>query len=352
MEFISTILKTLQDGWVWLEQALSGAPALAGIGMILAAVGGLILLVMGLVGLIRLGFAMRRGALAARVRRDDEVGARILIVRGGQGRRRAISAFLGDSIEKHLKLFMFGGPFRITFYPGNLEGDERAAQLMKRTEADLILWAEEPRGSKGVARMLARPSNTFDPPRQPITLAMPREKSAWNDALARAMAYAAAKQYRPALGRPQDFRAERLQPVVETVINILADKPRADQALLAEMVDDCSAGALQLAFSGNDQWIDRSVDIARSTISEINRSAAPDRWIAANITLGRALRLKAEKRFDPVMLREGIAHLTEALEALRSEPRLKLAESAAQAIGEAQKLLGTRRKFSISGGGI
>jgi len=29
----STILKTLQDGWVWLEQALSGAPALAGIGM-------------------------------------------------------------------------------------------------------------------------------------------------------------------------------------------------------------------------------------------------------------------------------------------------------------------------------
>ena len=52
------------------------------------------------------------------------------------------------------------------------------------------------------------------------------------------------------------------------------------------------------------------------------------------------------------MLREGIAYLTEALEALRSEPRLKLAECAAQAIGEAQKLLGTRRKFSISGGGI
>ena len=89
-----------------------------------------------------------------------------------------------------------------------------------------------------------------------------------------------------------------------------------------------------------------------ATLGEINRSAAPDRWIAANITLGRALRLKAEKRFDPVMLREGIAYLTEALEALRSEPRLKLAESAAQAIGEAQKLLGARRKFSISGGGI
>lgn len=352
MESFSSILKTLQDAWAWLEQSLSGTPALAGIGLILAAAGGVILLVMGVVGLVRLAFAMRRGALAARVRRDDEVGARVVVVRGGKGRRRAISAFLGGAIEKHLKSFMFGGPFRVTFYPGNLEGDERAALLMKRTEADLILWAEQPRGAKGVARMLARPSNTFDPPRQPITLAMPKEKASWNDALARALAYAAAKQYRPALGRPQDFRAERLQPVVETVLNILSDKPRADQALLAEMVDDSSAGALQLAFSGHDQWIDRSVEIARSTISEIDRSAAPDRWIAANITLGRALRLKAEKRFDPVMLREGIAHLTEALEALRSEPRLKLAESAAQAIGEAQKLLGTRRKFSISGGGI
>jgi hypothetical protein len=352
MDFLTGILKTLQDSWAALEQSLSGSPTLASIGLILAIGAGVALLIFGAIALVRLAFAMRRSALAARVRRDDEVGARVLVVRGGKGRRRLISAFLGDAIEKHLKAFMFGGPFRITFYPGNLEGDERAAQLMKRTEADLILWAEEPRGSRGVARMLARPSNTFDPPRQPITLAMPREKSAWNDALARAMAYAAAKQYRPALGRPQDFRAERLQPVVETVISILADKPRADQALLAEMVDDSSAGALQLAFSGNDQWIDRSVEIARSTISEINRSAAPDRWIAANITLGRALRLKAEKRFDPVMLREGIAHLTEALEALRSEPRLKLAESAAQAIGEAQKLLGTRRKFSISGGGI
>ena len=53
MDVISTLLKTLQDGWAWLEQSLSGAPALAGIGMILAGVGGLILVIMGLIGLIR-----------------------------------------------------------------------------------------------------------------------------------------------------------------------------------------------------------------------------------------------------------------------------------------------------------
>jgi hypothetical protein len=352
MDFLQGILKSLGEAWASLETALSGSPTLASVGMILAVGAALAVAVLLLAGLVRLFIGMRRSALAARVRRNDDVGARILVVRGGKGRRSAISSFLGKSVETHLKDYMFGGPFRVITYPGNLEGDERAHKLMARTEADVILWAEEPKGSKGVARILARPSNTFDPPRQPLTLLMPREKASFNEPLARALAYAAAKQYRPALGRPQDFRAERLQPVVESVLSILQQKPKADPALLAEMVDDGSAGALQLAFSGNDAWIDRSVDIARSTLGEINRSAAPDRWIAANITLGRALRLKAEKRFDPVMLREGIAHLTEALEALRSEPRLKLAESAAQAIGEAQKLLGARRKFSISGGGI
>jgi hypothetical protein len=352
MDFLQGLLKSLGEAWAGLEASLSGSPTLASVGMILAAGAAFAIAILLLAGLVRMLIAMRRGALAAKVRRQDDVGARILVVRGGKGRRGAISAFLGKAVEAHLKTYMFGGPFRVITYPGNLEGDEKAHQLMKRTEADLILWAEEPKGSKGVARMLARPSNTFDPPRIPITLAMPKEKPAWTDSLARALAYAAAKQYRPALGRPQDFRPERLQPVVESVIAILQQKPKADPALLAEMVDDSSAGALQLAFAGNDEWIDRSVEIARSTLGEINRSAAPDRWIAANITLGRALRLKAEKRFDPVMLREGIAHLTEALEALRSEPRLKLAESAAQAIGEAQKLLGARRKFSISGGGI
>jgi hypothetical protein len=352
MDFLSGISKALGDAWASVEGGLVGTPQLAGIGLILFIGVLFALAVLGLAALIRLALGLRRTALASAVKRDNERGARILVVRGGAGRRSSISSFLRTAVETHLKDYMFGGPFRVITYPGSLDGDARAHQLMKRTDADLILWAEAPRGTKGFARILARPSNAFEAARTPVTFAMPKDKPEWDAALTRAMAYAAAKQFRPALGRPQDFRAERLQPVVESLLSILSAKPKADPALLAEMVDDASAGALQLAFAGDDTWIDRAVEIARSTLADINRSAAPDRWIAANITLGRALRLKAEKRFDPVMLREGIAHLTEALEALRSEPRLKLAESAAQAIGEAQKLLGTRRKFSISGGGI
>jgi hypothetical protein len=290
--------------------------------------------------------------LAASVKRDNEVGARIIVARGGIGRQKTVAAFLQRAVDTYLKDYMFGGPFRVIRYPGGIDGDDQATKLLARTDADLLVWTESPRGSKGVARILSRPTNTFEQQRPPMTLIMPKERSTWNEPLSRAMAYAAAKQFRPALGRPQDFRAERLQPVVESLLLILSQRPAADPKLLAEIVDDAASGALQLAFAGDDSWIDRAVDIARATLANINRSAAPDRWIAANITLGRALRLKAEKRFDPVMLREGIEYLTEALEALRSEPRFKLAESAAQAIGEAQRLLGTRRKFSISGGGL
>lgn len=351
MDF-NSFLKPLGSLWGQTEAAMLASPGLAGVGLALALGAGVALLALLIASLVRLGMVGRRLALAAAVKRDNEVGARILIVRGFPGRQKAVANFIRRSVDAYLKDYMFGGPFRIVHYPGALEGDADAERLLKRTDADLILWAESPRGAKGVARILSRPSNTFETQRPPVTLAMPKERKEWNDPLSRAMAYAAAKQFRPALGRPQDFRAERLQPVVESLLSILAQKPGADPKLLAEMVDDASSGALQLAFAGDDSWIDRSVEIARSTLVEINRSAAPDRWIAANITLGRALRLKAEKQFDPVMLRESMTHLTEALEALRSEPRFKLAESAAQAIGEAQKLLGTRRKFSISGGGL
>jgi hypothetical protein len=346
------ILGQAGAAWSQAEAALMATPWLAGLGLLILLGVGAALAVLALAALAHFAMAVRRMMLAAAVKRDSDVGARIIVVRGGAGRQRPVSAFMHKAIEAYLKDYMFGGPFRIARYPGGIDSEDHAQKLLARTDADLVIWAEAPRGSKGVARILSRPTNTFEQQRPAVTLAMPKENAAWTEALSRAMAYAAAKQFRPALGRPQDFRAERLQPVVESLLSILGQRPKADPKLLAELVDDASAGALQLALAGDEAWVDRSVDIARATLADISRSASPDRWIAANITLGRALRIKAERKFDPVMLREGISYLTEALEALRSEPRFKLAESAAHAIGEAQKLLGTRRKFSITGGGL
>jgi hypothetical protein len=349
---VSLIIGQAKAVWAKAVAFVIASPDIAVIAVVVAVVVVVVVVVMMLAALLRMAAATHRAARAAGVRRTTDVGARMLVVRGGAGRRRAIGRFLRATADDHLTQFMFGGPFRVINFPGAIDNEADAEALLRRTEADLVIWAERTRGTRGVVRIASRPASPFEKQRPVQTLTMPPKKAQWNEALARATAYAAAKQFRPALGRPQDFRSERLQPVVENLLEILEEKPAADPRLLAEMVDDAASGALQLAFAGDETWLDRSVEIARGTIDEINRGDAPDRWISAKINLGRALRLKAEKRFDPVLLRESIDHLSEALEALRTEPRFKLAESAAQAIGDAQRLLGARRKFSITGGGI
>ncbi len=93
----------------------------------------------------------RRAGLAAKIKRDNEVGARILIVRGNGGKQASVASFLRKSVEDHLADYMFGGPFRIAHFPGGLHGDDAAIRLMKRTDADLILWGEAPRGSRAAS---------------------------------------------------------------------------------------------------------------------------------------------------------------------------------------------------------
>lgn len=350
MDF-SSIIQAVQNWWGQAEAFIISSPEIAGVGLAIAA--GFVValgLLLGFVVLRSLKGATR-SVRAASIRRLEAPGARIVVVDGRRGRPRMISAFMSSALERYLKEFMFGGPFRLNAFPGGIEGDQAALALMKRSEADLLIWTESSKGTKGVVRILSRPAN-YEAPRPPVTFVMPKDRNQWTLGLEQAMAYAAAKSYRPALGRPQDFRSERLQPVVELLLAILNEKPPADPRLLNELVDDATAGALQLASTGEPGWLERAVEISRQTLDSINRADSPDRWVAAKINLGRVLRLRAEKQFDPVVLRESITHLQEALEALRAEHRFKLAESAAAAIAEAQRLLSGRRKFSITGGGI
>lgn len=350
MDF-SSILDAIEAAWADASTYFVDSPEIAGVGpaLIVGAFGAAIILIIR--GVDRIVSNARRVARDAAIRRSSDLGARIIVVRGRSGRQRALSKFATEALSKHLADYMFGGQFRIIDYPGGLSGDADATALLSHTETDVVLWPETVRGSR-VLHIASRPSSPIEKPRAPRALVMPKERAAWASALARGVAYAAAKAFRPALGRPQDFRSDRLRPVVESLAEVLAASPKADPALLAEMLDDMSAGALQLAFTGEPDWSERAVEVARSTLAEIDRGAAPDRWVAAKITLGRALRLRCEKRFDPVLLQEAVGHLTEALEALRAEPRFKLAEAAAQAISDAQKMLSARRRFSISGAGL
>src|SRR5262245_11627204 len=147
MDF-STLLNQAGTAWQRAEAAIVASPELAGVGLALGlgAVVGMFALI--LASLVRLVMIVHREMLAAAVKRTNDVGARVLVVRGVLGRQRAVSGFLRKAIDAHLKDYMFGGPFRVIHYPGGLEGDGNAEKLLKRTDADLVLWAEAPRGQK------------------------------------------------------------------------------------------------------------------------------------------------------------------------------------------------------------
>ena len=53
---------------------------------------------------------------------------------------------------------------------------------------------------------------------------------------------------------PQDFRAERLQPVVESLLSILNQKPKADPKLLAEMVADRMRSTCASMLAASSAW--------------------------------------------------------------------------------------------------
>lgn len=349
---LSAVLDQLQGLWSGATDIFAASPELAAVGFLIGiavTLGFLVWCVSSLVGLLN---HARRAASMRRIRALDEASARIVIAEHGFGRRRAITRFLGVSGDRFLKGYMFGGKFDIIRHPGGVNNEEQAAAFLKRSRADIVIWAEKSRDAKGgLACILSRPTRPHEEQRPASMLAIPKKKASWNDMLARAHAYAIAKQYRPALGRPQDFKPERLAPVVEMLLLIRDAKPEADQVLLSDIRDDATAGALQIA-QADPAWVARAEQIARATLAEMDRSQSPDRWVNAKIALGRVLRLRADHQFDPVVLREAVGHLQEAMEALRSEPRLRLAESAAQAIADSQRLLSGQRKFSITGGGI
>lgn len=351
MDF-SLLIDEARDAWSQATELFSASPELSTVGFLIGLGVTLLVLFWLVASLFGMLNSARRAASERRIRAQDEVGARIVVAQPGSGRGRAITRFLSLASERHMQDYMFGGKFVVIRHPGGIRNETQAASFLKKSEADIVIWSESRRDVKGgVACILSRPSRPNEEQRPASKLAMPRAKSQWTEMLARAHAYAIAKQYRPALGRPQDFRAERLAPVVELLLSIRDAGPEADPALLADIRDDATAGALQVAQS-EPGWVLRAEQIARDTLGTLDRTKAPDRWVNAKIALGRSLRLRADQKFDPVILREAVSHLQDAMEALRGEPRLRLAEAAAQAIADSQRLLSGQRKFSITGGGI
>ncbi len=342
--------------WQWIETHALTSPELAGFGLVAAF--GLLAFLCAILGKSLVGLVSRLVSVvsASAVSRDRAPGYRVLLAtfdgsNGGKARR-----FLEAAMQTHLATFSFDAPFRLV-KTGLISGgrDEAAVKAarrrLKRSGADMIVWGRRISARPDGLRIytLSRGGGMSVGEAQVEIATLPGRKAMWNETLAPVAAYLIARRLQPSLGRPSDFRPERMEPVVEALETLLEAGAGTAPAVREELERDFIAAALHVGEAGGKlEWLERVIEIRTRTLDELGTAPSPGVWTQAKLDLGRAMLAKAERHFDPDLVQTGAAHLREAVEMLKSDDALRAAEEALATLDKAQNLMENRKRFSIN----
>lgn len=336
--------------WITENVADSREFALIGFG---AAIAGVLYVAWSLFSVI---FSIVRAAAnTAKVRvaaRSKSPGFRILIASRGD---RGAMSFAHRALSEHLEKFTFRAPFQI-MSAGPLIGDEvsveRAARSrLKRSGADMIIWADSLPGKKGGLRVFGISRGGGVPPQsaERFKLFFVGKRDKWKDTLAITIAYKLAKKLQPALSQPEGFRPERVKEIAAELDGLLNSKHAFSEAMREELETDFCAGALHVYEAGGDaEYIETVLERRSAKLegSDLRGSA----YTQARLDLGRALLAKADINFDPVTVREGMAHLDAVINALGADSAIRRARLASDAVTRGKNMLETRKRFSLNFG--
>ena len=211
----------------WLQANGVPSPELAG--MVLGAAGIVcavaILWICRLV--LRLVFVAVSSMSASARARKVQPGYRILVSPPARSGRSAHS-FLMDAAGEHMSTFSFDAPLQV-FKTARIVGgrdarSERAARRrLKRAGADLIIWGERVgRGEEGLNIFTLSRAGGLTPDEAVLEhFSLPSASKHRGEDVRKVAAYLLAKRLQPSLGRPSDFRAERLEPVAAQLSELL-----------------------------------------------------------------------------------------------------------------------------------
>lgn len=351
-----TVPTSLQAIFDWLQSVALSRPELAGIGLIAACLI-VLLLALWLIRRILRWLSTAGSAVSAGAKgRKSQIGYRILLSplegRGGG----AMFKFLASAGDKHMSSFSFDAPLQLSrtarIKGGRSAKAERAARKrLKRSDADMIVWGERlGRGVDGFcvfslsrAGGLKASEAIFD------QFLLPTSSKLRGDDVQRVAAYLLAKRLQPSLGRPADFRAERLEPVAVQLEELLGDAKHLAPSVYQELERDFSAAALHVGESNKDQsWLEKVVTLRRATLERLGDKPQPGVWAEAKLDLGCALIASAAGKFDASIVTEGSVHLRDAIEVLKTEPSIRRAEDAIRTLESARQLTANRDRFSIN----
>ena len=303
--------------------------------------------------------AARMALRAQALKRTKDHRALVLIgeIAGGGGLLRQE---MKEAIEDNFGLFSFEQnvqvdlfPLRLKTLPSTAHHEPRrriaveAAAALERSAADVIVWGKRSLSGRLDLRILTLPSygRTHDVQEIEITWKTGRP----DELVQRALAFALARKARPVLHRPQDYKPERLHPIVEALDQMVeARGSELSEGLQLEILSDFASGALSLGERGGHvKWLQKSLDARQYYLDKVDRTTDPAAWGAAQQEIGRALTALGEREGARDKLEEGAARLKLAMDALRSTDSLQQAEVALRALQRAEQTLQQRRRVGL-----
>lgn len=348
----------LQPALDWIETRGLVTTELAGLGLVLAGLIIFLALVFFLRKLLDRISTMRSAISAGARSRKQQIGYQVLIARPEGRSGRSAFNFLSSAADNYLSSFSFDAPLQIArtaqIGGGRTMKAERAARLrLKRADADLIVWGERVgKGHDGlVVYTLSRAGGKLPDEAVLDHFSLPARSKDRDDRVKKIAAYLLAKRLQPSLGHPSDFRAERLEPIAEELEDLLGATQELSSQIRYELEHDFSKAALHVGTKEDGEaWLDKVVEMRGAALERLGDAPQPGVWSDAKLDLGRALILKAERKFDPAMIAEGSKHLRDAVEILKSDPSIRRAEEAMETIDTARRLSANRDRFSINFG--
>ncbi len=303
--------------------------------------------------------ATRQALRAQALKRQKDHRAMVLVahIDNGDGRLRD---HLMAAIETHFGAFAFSAPIQVEPFPIRLKVVPskahpekirrvavQGAEVLERSAGDVIVWGRRGVGDKVELRMVSAPG----PGRSPETHVMEFKLKGGHipAGVEEAIAYACARRARPILNRPQDYKPEKLQPIVEALDIMVQDPPPSlNEEAQLEIVDDFASGALSLGERGGGQhWLEKALDARRRYLESFDRTIDPGRWGIAQQEVGRALAALGEREGARDKLEEAVSVLKVSLDALRATDSLQSAEVAMRALQRAEQTLAQRRRIGL-----
>ena len=335
----------------WFNTTIVGSSLWSGLGLVAAGIAGLILFWIILQQIARAARGLS-AVMASRKRRSTQgfgIAVAPIIGSNGTGQTKAIVA----ALEEHLSLFTFGSPYEVVRAPRirtkGAQGLRAAAtQYLESSATDLVVWGHRLRGKQQPSRIdILSCGGSLAPAEADHLEGLFPYITAGNDATtSRVAAYLVARALQPGLSDGTAFKAEKLAPVADILVTCLDDSDALPARTRLTLEHDYSSMALHL---GGEAHLSRVAELRRKRLSSAE-TLAPTFEVQARIDLGRALLGLSSINFDPVRVREAMDHLKIAVELLKHDPVLQLAQVTNQAVQQGQSMLANRKRFSVTGG--